>query len=65
MTFNVEVEMEVDGRWISEVVELPGALAYGATADEAIARTKALALRAVAERRETEIRLSDHTSADR
>ncbi|MDZ4804138.1 MAG: type II toxin-antitoxin system HicB family antitoxin [Candidatus Eisenbacteria bacterium] len=52
MTFSVEVELEADGRWIAEVVELPGALAYGATADEAIARAKALALRAVAERLE-------------
>ena len=44
--------MEVDGRWIAEVVELPGALAYGATSDEAIAGAKALTLRAVAERLE-------------
>ncbi len=52
MTFRIEVEKEDDGRWIAEVLELPGAMAYGPTQDEAIARVKALALRAVAERSE-------------
>jgi len=31
MTFRVEIEQEEDGRWIAEVVELPGVLAYGKT----------------------------------
>jgi len=48
--FVVEVEQEDDGRWIAEVVELPGALAYGATPEEATAKVKALALRIVADR---------------
>jgi len=52
MTFKVEVEQEEDGRWIAEVVELPGVLAYGATPDEARARVQALALRVVADRLE-------------
>jgi predicted RNase H-like HicB family nuclease len=52
MTFRIEVEQETDGRWIAEVLELPGAMAYGATRDDAIARAKALALRALAERLE-------------
>lgn len=52
MTFRIEVEKEEDGRWIAEVLELPGALAYGSTPSEAMARAKALALRAVAERLE-------------
>jgi len=47
---NVDVEREEDGRWIGEVVELPGVLAYGATREEAVARAKALALRVLAER---------------
>jgi predicted RNase H-like HicB family nuclease len=50
--FTVEVEPEIDGRWIAEVVELPGVLAYGATQDEAIALVQALALRVVADRLE-------------
>lgn len=52
MTFKVEVEQEQDGRWIAEVVELPGVLAYGATPDEARARVQALALRVLADRLE-------------
>ncbi len=52
MIFRIEVEQEEDGRWIAEVIELPGALAYGASRDDAIARAKALALRALAERLE-------------
>jgi predicted RNase H-like HicB family nuclease len=52
MVFTVEVEQEVDGRWLAEVPELPGALAYGVSQDEAIARVKALALRVVADRLE-------------
>jgi predicted RNase H-like HicB family nuclease len=42
--FNVETELETDGRWLAEVVELPGVLAYGSTQDEAIAHVQALAL---------------------
>jgi predicted RNase H-like HicB family nuclease len=48
----VEFEQELDGRWLAEVVELPGVLAYGATRDEALARAKALALRVIADRLE-------------
>lgn len=52
VTFQVETEHETDGRWIAEVPELPGTLAYGASEDEAIARVQALALRVVADRLE-------------
>ena len=52
MVFRVELERETDGRWIAEVVELPGVLAYGETQDDAIARVQALALRVVADRLE-------------
>ncbi len=38
MTFTVEYEQEEDGRWLAEVPELPGILAYGQTFDEAIAK---------------------------
>jgi predicted RNase H-like HicB family nuclease len=50
VTFKVEVEREDDGRWMAEVPDLPGVLAYGATQDEAQAKVQALALRVVAER---------------
>jgi predicted RNase H-like HicB family nuclease len=52
MTFTVEFEREDDGRWLAEVIELPGVLAYGETSDEAIAKAQALALRTLADRLE-------------
>ena len=52
MTFKVEIEQEEDGRWIAEVIELLGVLAYGATPDEARAKVQALALRVLADRLE-------------
>ena len=42
MTFRVEVEQETDGRWIAEVVELSGAMAYGATREEAVSESRRL-----------------------
>lgn len=50
--FRVEVEREDDGRWIGEVVDLAGVLAYGSSRDEAVAKTKALAFRVLADRLE-------------
>ena len=52
MNLTVETEREEDGRWIAEVADLPGVLAYGKTRDEAIARAEALALRVLAGRLE-------------
>ena len=52
MNMTVDLEREDDGRWIGEVPELPGVLAYGQTREEAIARAKALALRVLADRLE-------------
>ena len=50
--FTVEIEREDDGRWIGEVVDLPGVLAYGDTRDVAVAKAKALAFRVLADRLE-------------
>jgi len=50
--FSNECEREDDGRWLAEVPQLPGVLAYGATADEAMAKAEVLALRVIAERLE-------------
>lgn len=52
MNFTVEYEREDDGRWLAEVVERSGVLAYGQTSDEAIAKAQALALRVLADRLE-------------
>lgn len=38
MDYTIEVEQEADGRWLAEVPELPGVLAYGATVDQAQSR---------------------------
>ncbi len=46
------MEQEEDGRWIAEVLELPGVLAYGASEEEAIANVQALALHVIADRLE-------------
>ncbi|HWE39691.1 MAG TPA: type II toxin-antitoxin system HicB family antitoxin [Isosphaeraceae bacterium] len=50
MQFQVEIEREADGRWIAEVPELPGVLAYGQTRQEAIERAQSLSLRVLADR---------------
>ena len=49
MQLNLEIEREEDGRWVAEVPELPGVLAYGATAAEAMSKAEVLALRVLAE----------------
>jgi predicted RNase H-like HicB family nuclease len=49
VVFRIELEQEADNRWIAEVIELPGLLAYGSTRDEAIAHAQALALRVAAD----------------
>ena len=46
MDYHIETEQETDGRAIAEVTNVPGAMAYGKTQEEAIARAKELADRA-------------------
>jgi predicted RNase H-like HicB family nuclease len=52
VNFTIEHEREEDGRWLAEVPELPGVLAYGKTRDEAMAKAQVLALRVLADRLE-------------
>ena len=54
MNFDIEIEQEADDRWIAEIPDLPGVLAYGVTPLQAGARAKALALRVLAERMDNE-----------
>ena len=49
MNYTIECEQEVDGRWLAEVIELPGVLTYGATKNEAIVKAETLALRVIAD----------------
>jgi predicted RNase H-like HicB family nuclease len=52
MTFAIEIEQEKDGRWIAEIPQIPGAMVYGQTREQAVSRVEALALRVLAERLE-------------
>jgi predicted RNase H-like HicB family nuclease len=52
MQMTIETEQEEDGRWVGEVIELPGVLVYGQTWEEIIAKAQALALRVLADRLE-------------
>ena len=47
--YKFETERETDGRWIAEIVDMPGVMAYGQTEQEAIASARALALRVLAD----------------
>ena len=46
----IELEQEDDGRWIAEILALPGVMVYGATPEDAVLKVKALALRVLSER---------------
>ena len=52
MDFKIACEREEDGRWLAEVPQLPGVLAYGVSPDEAMSKAEVLALRVLAERLE-------------
>lgn len=52
MHFTIDYELEEDGRWLAEVHELPGVLAYGQTPEDAMTKVQALALRVIADRLE-------------
>ena len=46
----IKIEREEDSRWIAEVPDLPGVMAYGKTRAQALAKVEALALRVIAEK---------------
>ena len=48
----IEIERESDGRWIAEVPDLPGVMAYGDSKADAMAKAETLALRVIADRME-------------
>ncbi len=62
MRFQFEIECEDDGRWIAEIPEVPGAMAYGNTEEEAKAKAYALALYAVADDVERSNQIPDSIS---
>ena len=52
MMLTIETERETDGRWLAEVTDIPGAMCYGNTRTDAVAKVEALALRVLADRLE-------------
>jgi predicted RNase H-like HicB family nuclease len=50
MNFRIELDREEDGRWIAEVLDIPGVLVYGKSREEAMLKAQSLALRVLAER---------------
>ncbi len=60
MDYRIEFDQEVDGRWIAEIVDLPGVMAYGASRMEAQSKVQAIALRVIADRLEREQTTTDH-----
>jgi predicted RNase H-like HicB family nuclease len=46
MTLSVQCERDEDGRWLAK---MPGAIAYGETIEEAMAKVEALTLQVAAE----------------
>jgi predicted RNase H-like HicB family nuclease len=52
MNLIIEIEQEEDGRWIAEIPEIPGAMTYGQTSQQAVISVKSLALRILADRLE-------------
>ncbi|MEM8638328.1 MAG: type II toxin-antitoxin system HicB family antitoxin [Cyanobacteria bacterium P01_G01_bin.54] len=48
----IETEREDDGRWIAEVLKMPGVLVYGDSQQVAVSRVQALALRVIADKLE-------------
>lgn len=52
MKLAVDTEQESDGRWMAEIAQIPGALSYGKSREEAIAKVESLALRVLADRLE-------------
>ena len=56
MYFSIDSVQEPDGRWLAQVPEFPGIIAFGNTQEEAISKVELRALLALAERRFRELR---------
>jgi predicted RNase H-like HicB family nuclease len=48
-TYQIEIEQEEDGRWLAEILDLPGVMAYGQSKEEALANAEVLAFRVIAD----------------
>ncbi|MGB7760385.1 MAG: type II toxin-antitoxin system HicB family antitoxin [Bryobacteraceae bacterium] len=50
MNLTIDLDLEEDGRWIAEALELPGVMSYGQSRDEAISNVERLAIEVIADR---------------
>ncbi len=50
MKLTIEMDREEDGRWIADVLELPGVMCYGQSRDGAISNAERLAIEVIADR---------------
>jgi predicted RNase H-like HicB family nuclease len=50
VTLSIELDREDDGRWIAEILEIPGVMCYGTTREESIGNTERLAIEVIADR---------------
>lgn len=48
--YTIELDREQDGRWIAEIPQVLGVMAYGKSQSEAERKVKALALRVIADK---------------
>jgi predicted RNase H-like HicB family nuclease len=66
LAVSIETAQEDDGRWLAEVAELPGVMAYGDTEQEAQAKAESMALSVLAERFQRTVtgRPAEEISAD-
>lgn len=60
MDYEIEFEIEDDGRWIADIPALPGVMAYGLTKQEAESKVQAIALRVIADELERKHATTDH-----
>lgn len=50
--YQIETELEIDGRWIAEIASVPGVMCYGNSREDAVRNVQALCLRVLADRLE-------------
>ena len=62
MEYQIEFDREEDGRWIAEIVALPGVMAYGMSQAEVESKVEAMALRVIADRIERENTTMTHVN---
>ncbi len=50
MNLTIELDREEDGRWIAEVLELPGVMCYGNSLEASISSAERLAIEVIEDR---------------